>query len=584
MSFQNSEIIVGIDLGTTNSAVAVMENGVPRLIQIDGQPTMPSCVGVDESGGILVGQPAVNQMAAAPERTITSVKRRMGEDLPISLGEKQYQPEEISAFILKRLKAEAENDLDRPVTKAVITVPAYFNEKQRRATQNAAELAGLEAVRILNEPTAAALAYNLQNSKKQTILVYDLGGGTFDVSLVSCLEGLVEVRSSHGDSHLGGDDFDEALVKHITESWEGKNALDLSDPQISRRLTTAAEMAKCKLSDQPFETIREDYLAEDRHHELELARIDFEQLIEPMLEKTLESMHQALTDGEVLPRDVDQILLVGGSTRIPLVQQMIEHRMGMAVSREVDPDLIVAMGAAIQGGIIAGEEVGSILVDISTQTFSNLAHSDQYGSIVCIPIIQRGSPLPVTRSEAFTTTMDKQKKIEIVIFQGESINPDENIEIGQFEVTGLKPVPAGNIIIIEYSLDSNGMLEVTAQEKATGLQKAVTIDTRNIEASFDLEEARKRMSEAFGDDDLTIDISEPEAGKDDVNQDHKELTRAKDLKKRAEALLKQEIDPDDSKDLQSLLEESLAAVKSRDFSKLNELSDQLEDIIFYLEE
>lgn len=579
MSSKKPEIIVGIDLGTTNSAIAVLEGGIPRLIHIDGSPTMPSCVGVDESGAILVGQPAINQMAAAPERTITSVKRKMGSDLPIHLGGNKYRPEEISAFILKRLKEEAERDLECPVTKAVITVPAYFDEKQRRATQNAAELAGLEAVRILNEPTAAALAYNLQNSETQTILVYDLGGGTFDVSLVSCEKGLVEVRSSHGDSHLGGDDFDLALLKHIAESWDGKKPLDLNEPQMSRRLIMASEAAKCQLSDQPFATIREDYLADDRHLELEISRVDFEKIIEPMLEKTLISMHQALTDAETLPRDVDKILMVGGSTRIPLVQEMIEHRMGQPVSREVDPDLIVTMGAAIQGGIIAGQDVGSILVDISTQTFSNLAIDAQTENVFCVPVIQRGTPLPVTRSEAFSTVEDDQKKIEVVVMQGDSMDPNENVKIGEFEVDGLEAAPAGNIIVIEFALDINGLLEVTAKEKSTGLQKAATIDTRDIEASFNLEEARKRMADTFGEE-LTTDQSQDEP----TNKDHTEITRAKDLKKRTETLLKQDLDPEDTTDLKSLLEESLVAVKSRDFAKLNELSDKLEDIIFYLEE
>jgi len=378
---------------------------------------------------------------------------------------------------------------------------------------------------------------------------------------------------------LGGDDFDHLLLNHIAESWDKKKSLDLNDPQMSRRLTMASEAGKCQLSDQPFATIREDYLANDHHLELEVSRVEFENLIEPMLEKTLNSMHQALRDADIRPRDVDKILMVGGSTRIPLVQEMIEQRMGQPVSREVDPDLIVTIGAAIQGGIIAGQDVGSILVDISTQTFSNLALDVQADSIVCVPVIQRGSPLPVTRSEAFSTNGDNQEKIEVIVFQGESSNPDENIEIGKFEVEGLEMVPAGNIIVIEFSLDINGMLQVTAKEKSTGLQKTVTIDTRDVEASFNLEEARKRMSDAFGDDPA---IEQNQDAPTDKIQT--ETSRAKDLKKRAEVILKQDLDSEDSTDLKSLLEESLAAVKSRDFSKLNELSDTLEDIIFYLEE
>ena len=582
MSNTNPDIIAGIDLGTTNSAIAVLENGVPRLIAIDGQPTMPSCVGLDESGKILVGQPAINQIAAAPERTITSIKRQMGSDVSIKLGDKEYRPEEISAFILKRLKEEAESDLGCPVTKAVITVPAYFDENQRRATQNAAELAGLEAVRILNEPTAAALAYNLQNKNTQTILVYDLGGGTFDVSLVNCEKELVEVRASHGDTHLGGDDFDQLLVDHLAKAWTGAKPLDLNDPSVSRRLKMAAETAKCQLSDQPFSVVHEDYLADDTHLEIEISRQDFEELIAPMLEKTWESIHAALHDSKVDSQNVDKILLVGGSTRIPLVQKMIEQRVGRTPSREVDPDLVVTMGAAIQGGIIAGQEVAAVLVDISTHTFSTEA-LEGYMDMVCVPIIPRGTPLPVVRSEAFYTVHDRQEAVQVHVYQGESRLPEENLEIGQFTIEGLSPVPSGNVIISQFALDLNGMLEVTAIEKSTCLAKVVQIDTRDIETSFDLAEARQRMSESFGEEAEAPAAIEAEATTE-PDKDHTELIRAKDIKKRAEKLLEGDIDTEDADDIKQLLTRSRDAVKSGQHAELNEISTQLEDIIFYLEE
>jgi molecular chaperone DnaK len=578
MTLTESEIIVGIDLGTTNSAIAVMEGKLPKLIQIDGRSTMPSCVGLGESGEILVGQPALNQMLVAPERTITSVKRKMGSELPVKLGGKKYQPEEISAFILNRLKTEAERELGRPVKKAVITVPAYFDEKQRRATQNAAELAGLNAVRILNEPTAAALAYNLQSSEKQTILVYDLGGGTFDVSIVKCEEGLVEVCASHGDTQLGGDDFDQVLVEALVEGWSGSESLDVKAPQTSRRLMLAAESAKCSLSDKPFEEISEDYLAGNDHLQMELSRNDFEQRIGSMLAKTLDSIHEALSTGGLSVHEIDKVLLVGGSTRIPLVQSMIEQRMGQPASREVDPDLIVTMGAAIQGGIIAGMDVGSILVDISSQTFSNLTLDPSTDQLTCVPVISRGTPLPVTRSEAFYTTMDNQQEIMVAVFQGESSHPEDNLEIGKFEVEGLGEVPAGNIILIEFSLDLNGILKVTAKEKSTGFEKMATIDTRDVETSFDLEKARKRMSDIF--------VNENDTAAEEVGgSQNSELTRAKGLKKRAEKILEKdkEMDSGDSSEINSLLSESLAAVKSRNYEELSALSDKLEDIIFYLE-
>jgi molecular chaperone DnaK len=574
MKIKESETIVGIDLGTTNSAIAVVVNKLPKLIQIDGRPTMPSCVGLSESGEVLVGQSAVNQMLAAPERTITSVKRHMGSELPVSLGNKNFTPEEISAFILKRLKAEAEAELGFPVKKAVITVPAYFDENQRRATQNAAKLAGLDAVRILNEPTAAALAYNLQSSDKQTILVYDLGGGTFDVSVVKCDDGLVEVCASHGDTHLGGDDFDQEILAAIVEGWNGSEALDMNNSQISRRLLMVAEAAKCSLSDKPYEKVSEDYLAGNDHLKMELSRNDFEDRIEHLLTKTMNSIHEALSAGGLSVSDIDKVLLVGGSTRIPLVQTMIEARMGQPVSREVDPDLIVTMGAAIQGGIIAGEDVGSILVDISTKSYGNIALSPVMGKLVCVPVIKRGTPLPVTRSESFSTASDDQDKIQIEVFQGESEDPDENLEIGTFFVEDLSLVPAGNVIIIEYSLDLNGMLKVTAKEKTTGLEKVATIDTRDVAASFDLDRARKRMSEMFGAD---------EAVEIDAETESAAVTRAASLRKRAEKLLERELDAEDSAEIKSLLVGIEAAVKSAADDKVTELSDELEDIIFYLE-
>jgi len=574
------EPIVGIDLGTTNSAIGILENGIPRLIEIDGHPTMPSCVGLDESGGMVVGQAALNQLAVAPERTVTSIKRRMGSEVPVLLGDREFRAEEISAFILKRLKAEAERDLGRPVTKAVVTVPAYFDEKQRRATQDAAQLAGLEAVRILNEPTAAALAYNLQDRGRQTILVYDLGGGTFDVSLVVCEKGLVEVKASHGDTRLGGDDFDETLVHHLTKAWDGKDPLDPNDLRAARRLKVAAEAAKCRLSDHPFANVREEYLGSGSHLEVEVAREDFEDLVAPLLEKTWEAMHAALRDADTLPQNVDKILLAGGSTRIPLVHHMIEARIGLAPSSELNPDLIVALGAAIQGGIIAGDEVGAILVDIATHTFSTAAMDFDGMSIVCVPIIPRGTPLPVSRSEAFSTRHDNQEMVKVEVYQGESRNPFENLLIGEFMVEGLGKVPAGNVITSEFSLDLDGLLEVTAVEKSTGLAKAVTIDTRDVKASFDLAEARQRVSDTFGGN-AAGETDEAPVPTTDV---HEETIRAKDLRKRADKLLAGDLDEEDRIDITSLLDRMRSAIKIRDFATLEDCSDQIEDIIFYLEE
>ncbi len=578
-----SENIVGIDLGTTNSAIAIVQNGAPGLIEIDGAPTMPSCVGLSESGEVLVGKAALNQLSALPEQTIASIKRLMGTEHTVSMGEKQYRPEEISAFILKRLKEEAERQLDGAVSKAVITVPAYFDENQRRATQHAAELAGLEAIRILNEPTAAAMAYNLQNEEDQTILVYDLGGGTFDVSIVTCEKGLVEVQSSHGDTHLGGDDFDDALSRMLAEKWPNKSPLDLADMKTSRRLKLAAEAAKCRLSDYAFAEIREDHLQGEEHLESEIARHEFEELISPFLEKTWEALQISLQDAQLLAGNVDKILLVGGSTRIPIIQELIEAKIGRAPSRDVHPDLVVAMGAAIQGAIIAGEEIGTILVDIATHTFSTDAVADHYSPAICVPIIKRGTPLPVTRSEAFFTIRDNQEDVNITIYQGEASIPEENLKIGEFTVEGLSKAPSGNVILCELSLDLNGLLDVTATEKVTGLAKSVRIDTRNVKTTFDLAEARQKLAETFGDEDI-INVTNTDEPQESSGGENKELARAKSLRKRAEKLIESGIDPDDESDLKQLLEQSRDAVKTREYGQLAEHSDQIEDIVFYLEE
>ena len=580
MSKENLETIVGIDLGTTNSAIAYLKDGVPEMIEVDGQKTMPSCVGLDESGGILVGQPALNQIVVAPERTIVSIKRYMGEETRISMGEETYLPEELSAFILKKLKQSAEEKLKSPVKKAVITVPAYFDENQRRATQNAAELAGLEAVRILNEPTAAALAYNLQNDEDQTILVYDLGGGTFDVSIVRYKDGLVEVCASHGDTKLGGDDFDQILQQSIAGQWAGRDALDLDDPRVSRRLLVAAEAAKRTLSDHAFAVVKEDYLTEKDHLDIELSRAEFEESIDAMLSRTMDSIQEALRAAELTVSDLDQVILVGGSTRIPVIQTLIEEKLGQSPSRNVDPDLIVTLGAAVQAGIIAGAELKSILLDISAHTFSNLAYDGRVERLTCFPLIKRGTPLPVTRSEVFFTNHDGQENVEIEVYQGESSDQDENQKLGKFFVEGLSDAPAGNQIVIQFSLDLNGVLEVTALEKATGFQKVVTIDTRDVGAALDLSEARERVSALFGDEEEGASDDEIDEDKDDS---HSEMTRAKNLKKRAEKLLEGDLDEEDVTEISSLLEKSKLAVKSSDYSTLNDLSDTLEDIIFYLE-
>lgn len=582
-----SELIVGIDLGTTNSALAVVIDGAVKVIDIQGQPTMPSCVGLDPTGRLIVGQPAKNQLIAAPESTILSIKRKMGEAGTVPLGDKQFSPEEISSFILRELKNEAEKQLGRPITKAVITVPAFFNERQRKATQGAGELAGLDVVRIINEPTAAALAYGAGRSADETMLVYDLGGGTFDVSVVIVEQGVVEVKASHGDTHLGGDDFDQLLVDRALGVFKERHGVDLSgDGKVLRRLKVVLERAKCKLSDEPFVSVREEYLDGQRHLEMEIERAEYESMIVPLLEKTLTCVHQAMRDASLLPKDIDKVMLVGGSTRTPLVHTMLAQRVEIEPRWEINPDLIVAMGAAIQGAVIAGEKHHSILVDITPHSFStsSVAVLDGYERLISVPIIPRNTPLPASKSEVFYTMYDNQKEVRVDAHQGEMPTPAQNTLIGEFIVGGLGDVPAGNPIVIHFDLDLNGMLKVTATEKITGLAKTVTMDTRGRHV-LDLDKARRNMASLVEQpDDLSGGEGAPDEAEELIEEPEDLLATAKDLRKRGEVLLAQNIDPDDAAEVRNLIHQTTEIIKNRDWKKLSETNDTLSDLIFYLED
>ncbi|OQW94965.1 MAG: heat-shock protein Hsp70, partial [Beggiatoa sp. IS2] len=366
-----TEIIIGIDLGTTNSEVAIVQGGQVIVIgDALGQKILPSFVGIGENNEILVGEPARNQYVLYPERTIKSVKRKMGEDIKLEMGDQSYSPQEVSAIILKRLKNIAEDYLKQPVQKAVITVPAYFSDAQRQATREAGKIAGLDVVRVINEPTAAALVYEAAQKEHKRVLVYDLGGGTFDVSVVSIEEDVVEVVASHGNNHLGGDDFDQKLVEHILKFLSEKQGVDIkTDRKALARINRAAEAAKRALSDKPYVTVEEEYLTEQEgmpvNLSIELERYEYEKMISSYIEETLESVHTALEDAKLIAADIDEIVLVGGSTRTPLVGQRLKEEFGLAPKSGVDPDLCVAMGAAMQAARIAGDTVSSVLVDIT---------------------------------------------------------------------------------------------------------------------------------------------------------------------------------------------------------------------------
>lgn len=576
------EYVIGIDLGTTNSEVAVIKNEKLEIIPVEGEKVMPSCVGINEKGDLLVGRPARNQMIVNPESTVLSVKRKMGQAISISLGDKEFSPEEVSSLILKKLKTCAEEYLKAEVTKAVITVPAYFDDSQRKATKNAGILAGLDVLRIVNEPTAAALAYDSDQQENQNILVYDLGGGTFDVSLVVVENGVVEVKSSHGDTNLGGDDFDDLLIDHVTTDFNEKYGVDLlNDPRARNRIWSAVEIAKRELSDAPFARILEEYIHGDLHLDLEISRMDYEEMIRPLLRKTIDCVHKCLKDAAFLPGAVDKIILVGGSTRTPLVAEMLRQDMNIESRHEINPDLIVSMGAAIQGGIFNGVKSHSVLVDITPYTFGTTAvdvYKGEMRSDVFVPIIKRNVALPVSKGEVFTTMSDNQDSVDVRIYQGENDLSVDNIFIGNFLIEDLSEVPAGNEIILNLKLDMNGILDVTAVEKMTGKSKSVRMDTSGCDYNLDIDKARNNLSSLMN---KVPEFQRVSSEVENIKEDT--ISRAKALRKRAEKLI-DTLDETDAKEISDLIHSSKDAVRDNNLEELEQMNESLSDMLFYLED
>jgi molecular chaperone DnaK (HSP70) len=582
-----SEDVVGIDLGTTNSEIAVYRDGRPQVLADErGRKIMPSAVGVGENGELLVGEDARNQFVLYPERTVRSIKRRMGSNDKVSLAGNEYTPQEISAMILKRLKDIAERSLRRPVHKAVITVPAYFSDTQRQATREAGEIAGLEVVRIVNEPTAAALVYEAAQHQGKRILVYDLGGGTFDASVVRIEAGVVEVISSHGNNHLGGDDFDHKIVEHILDHLKVKQRVDVSDqPKAMARILRAAEAAKKHLSDHPFARIEEEYVAETSgkpiHLALELSRQEYEQMIAPFIEETLSAVHVALESASLASSQVDEILLVGGATRTPLIRKRLLEAFAREARGEVDPDLCVALGAAIQGGAIAGAEVSAVLVDVTPYTFGTSALGELNGELYpyhYVPIIPKNTAIPVRKSEAFFTIVDDQETVEVRVFQGENPDALENIQLGEFRVEGLSEAPAGNPIIIDLALDRDGILHVSAMEKNTGLERRITIDKAMSRYDKDkLDDARQRITNLFD----AEDTDGAPLRSDGMSGTPAETDLAA-LVAKAQAKLEGACD-EDRAELIDIVEIIRDRKERGDIAGIEEASRQLSDLLFYLE-
>jgi molecular chaperone DnaK len=506
--------IFGIDLGTTNSCLAVMEAEGPRVVAIDGDPIVPSVVGLDrQTRQFLVGRRARNRQVLEPAWTVRSVKRRMGETVPVHLGDREMLPEEVSAEILRYLKVMGEAALGEPVERAVVTVPAYFGDAQRRATLRAGELAGLEVVRILNEPTAAALVYDRLVARKvepralepqetapaalagragagvQRVLVYDLGGGTFDVSVVEIGGGINEVRASCGNNQLGGDDFDRRLADHLAAQLRERTGRDLpEDLRLRARLEDAAERAKVDLSSRPFARVMEEALVGGFHLDLEVARHSFEALIDDLLASTLTEVDRALTEARLTAKDVDLVILVGGSTHIPRVRELLAERFSCPVEHAVDPALCVALGAAVQGAILAGQVFDHILVDVAAhslgiKTLGNDFEEgawDPRGANHFSTIIRRNTQVPATRSEGFRTLVDDQKTVAVEVYQGESSRCSENTLIGNFSFK-LLPAPAGSLVLVEFRYDLDGVIGVVVHQKGTDNRQEVTLSTRRRE-------------------------------------------------------------------------------------------------------
>jgi molecular chaperone DnaK len=579
-----NDIIIGIDLGTTNSEVAIVENGNIHVIDSNGVKILPSFVGIGDNGELLVGAPARNQYPVYPERTVKSIKRLMGQNTQVELAGQHYTPPEISAIILKKLKNMAEDYLKTPVKQAVITVPAYFSDAQRQATREAGEIAGLEVMRMINEPTAAALVYGAGQCDAKTLLVYDLGGGTFDVSVVKVENGVVEVVSSHGDNHLGGDDFDQQIVNFLIEHLQTQNQVDVrAHTQAMARILRAAEQAKLLLSDQPYALIEEEYLlTQDNapvHLSVELARADYEDMIEDYINATMDAVHIALKDAKMTSRAIDEVILVGGSTRTPYIRERIVDEFGFEPHGEIDADLCVAMGAAVQAAMIAGQQVDTVLVDVTPYTYGTSAlgylHGEPY-PFMYVPVIHKNSVLPSRKTEAFMTTRDGQEGVEVSLYQGEDPDALNNIKIGEFYIEGLRDVAAGNIITLTLDLDLNGLLHVSAQEKATGLEKSITI--KNVLSPFDssaLQTARQRITSLFGQ-------MEPKSQPEPEAVSSPEVLAAQAVVKKARNLLAQATS-EDQEDMINLIETITDRIDQGDIAGLANSVEQLNDIIYYLE-
>jgi len=568
--------IIGIDLGTTNSCVAVMEGGEPVVIpNAEGSRTTPSVVAFSKTGERMVGQVAKRQAITNPDRTIMSIKREMGSDYKVKIDNKQYSPPEISAMVLQKLKADAESYLGSPVTEAVITVPAYFTDSQRQATKDAGRIAGLDVKRIINEPTAAALAYGLDKETDQKIMVYDLGGGTFDISVLEIGDGVIEVLATAGNNRLGGDDFDECIVKYLLEEFRKETGIDLSTDKVAmQRLREAAEKAKIELSSVTTTNVNLPYITADasgpKHMDITLTRAKFNELTRHLVDKTNGPIKQALSDAGLSPQQLFKVLLVGGSTRIPAVQEAVKALTGKDLFKGINPDECVAMGAAIQGGVLGGDVEGILLLDVTPLSLG----IETLGGVFT-RLIERNTTIPTRKSQVFSTAADNQTSVEIHVLQGEREMAQYNKTLGRFHLHGIPPAPRGvPQIEVTFDIDANGIVNVSAKDLGTGKEQAITITASSNLSKEEIERAVREAEQYAADDKKhkeEVDIRNQ--GDQMVYQTEKTLSEMGD-----------KMDPADKSEIENALSALKTALSGTDTNSIKSATESLTQVFYKVSE